>query len=611
MIFPVIIIINDYRKIFFKFTKYRYSLYSYGLNMLKKYFASAILLFLFLPVTGLNAQQLKFAVLGDSQFQNRDVFKEILNKVELLKPGIVLHAGDMIHGYTYNTDAAKKQWVSFKKQISVLSAPFYGAPGNHDVTTKESQPAYVDAWGKERLYYSFSKENCHFIMLNTFLDQVIDSIPRQELDWLKQDLQTAASKGENIFITMHSPFQLGEKGKFVRFHDLIKNYNVKGVFTGHYHVYDYRVIDGIPYFCINSSGNMGYKNHLAGRSHNFLYVTVNGSKVDYAVVTQDNIYPPDAVTAEDRARAAAYFGPDKTIIIENPDTAGYTREITVPLENRTDSAIVCSLTWKTKDYRWNFYPAAMNIRLEPKSTRQIKFTVEAPAGRFSRQDLPSLWVSTPFSTLSGYKTECQMKYQLFYPPRLTAKKAGQEIKLDGKPDEDEWAKAPSINELYTDAENTPEKEKTRVSVLYDKDYIYVGIKGSEPNPKALSAMAYGDIPLVFADDDFEIYFDTKRDLVNFYRLMVNPAGTILNSGPKGRYTFKFDVKTFTGDDYWSAEFRIPYSEIKADVPVKGTQWGFNVRRHRQQSEHVQSDWSKMSEFPPYEPEHFGVLRFEE
>jgi hypothetical protein len=32
-----------------------------------------------------------------------------------------------------------------------------------------------------------------------------------------------------------------------------------------------------------------------GRSHHFLWVTVDGEKVDIAILTKDNIYPPDFV----------------------------------------------------------------------------------------------------------------------------------------------------------------------------------------------------------------------------------------------------------------------------------------------------------------------------
>jgi len=64
-----------------------------------------------------------------------------------------------------------------------------------------------------------------------------------------------------------------------------------------------------------------------------------------------------------------------------------------------------------------------------------------------------------------------------------------------------------------------------------------------------------------------------------------------------------------GDKFWSAEFKIPYKEIKTKPPKPGDVWGFNVRRHRQQTEPAQRDWSKMRNFP-YQPQYFGLLKFD-
>jgi hypothetical protein len=198
---------------------------------------------------------------------------------------------------------------------------------------------------------------------------------------------------------------------------------------------------------------------------------------------------------------------------------------------------------------------------------------------------------------------------LFNPPVTSANKTESDIIIDGIDDEPVWQKVTGINELYINESNDPAEERTNIKLLYDSDNIYVFIKGEEPNPEGLTAVAYGEIPLVFGDDDFELFFDTNRDLTTFFRIMVNPAGTILSSSPEGRFTFNFDVKTHIGADYWSAEFKIPLSEFKIAENPEGKSWGFNVRRHRQQSEISQSDWSKMNTYPPYQPEYFGILRF--
>ncbi len=566
-----------------------------------------ILLLIFFSTGFLNAQSYKFIVWGDSQFQNPDVFEEIVKETELLKPSFVIHVGDMIHGYTYDINNARRQWKRFKKQISPLTVPFYPTPGNHDVTTKEIQPAYIEAWGKDKLFYSFDYKNSHFIILNVFLDQQFDTIPNNEFEWLKKDLEKAKNS-DNIFLSFHSPLYLNKSYNWKPVQDLLKQYNVKGIFTGHYHIYDYRLIDSIPYFCINSSGNMNFVNHLAGHTHGFLYVTVNGSKVDYAYMVDGKIYAADAVKPDEYKHSAKYFNDDKTIIISDPSVTAIDTTITVEISNNTDIERDYKLTWQTNNYKWNFSPWGDDFSLKPNDIEKIDFTLRGPKGSFLRDELPELKVESPYITLAGAKTESIYYFHLFNPPETAAKYTKEKINIDGIDDEASWKNDFEIDSLYVDFKKTAAEDETNIKVLYDDSNLYVYVKGDEPNPSGLASTAYGDIPLVFGDDDFELFFDTNRDLKTFYRLMVNPKGTILNSGPKGLFTFKFEVKTFVGNNYWSAEFKIPLSEIDAYIN-KGDVWGFNVRRHRQQADPSQSDWSKMQEHPPYQPEYFGLLKF--
>ncbi len=160
-----------------------------------------------------------------------------------------------------------------------------------------------------------------------------------------------------------------------------------------------------------------------------------------------------------------------------------------------------------------------------------------------------------------------------------------------------------------DTKGTLAPERTEARVLYGPDHLYVAIVGEEPNPGGLAALSHGEIPLVFGDDDFELFFDPQRNLKTYYRLMVNPAGTKFNSSPAGLFTVKYDVATHVGKASWSAEFRIPYSSLDTSRPEPGDVWGLNVRRHRQQADPAQRDWSKMDNFPP-QPVYFGLLEFQ-
>ncbi|MHB1688605.1 MAG: metallophosphoesterase [Ignavibacteriaceae bacterium] len=574
-----------------------------------KTYSFFIIFFLSSILFSTRAQEFKFVVWGDSQFENPATFEKIVKETELLHPAFVIHVGDMIHGYTYDINTAREQWRKFKKQISPLTVPFYPTPGNHDVTTKEIQPAYTEAWGKDKLYYSFDYKNSHFIIINAFLDQQFDTIPPVEYQWLLKDLEKAKNAG-NIFISFHSPLYMDPKFDWKPLQKILKKYHVKGIFSGHYHIYDYRVENGIPYFCINSSGNMDFNNFLAGHGHGFLYVTVNGNKVDYAFITKGKVYPPDAVKTGEFIRSPKFFNGDKTIIIDGPSKSSIKMNAEVPVQNRSNVERNYLLRWETKDYRWKFNPWGVNISVEPGQTKNVKFSISGPKGNFSRNDLPKLKVSAPYKTLAGIETKSVYYFHLFNPPQTFAKYTKEKINIERNNDRQTWDNVKGIDQLFNGHTGEPAKEKTHFKILYDDKNLYIKIIGDEPNPEKLSEIAYGDIPLIFADDDFELFFDTKHDETNFYRLMVNPKGTVLCSSPKGLFSFRFDVKTHVGKNYWSAEFKIPFSQLGMSRPKKGDIWGFNVIRHRLQSKIQQSFWSLMQYYLPYQPEYFGLLKFE-
>jgi len=556
-----------------------------------------------------NAQKFSFAVWGDSQFENQDTFEKIVKETELLHPDFVIHVGDMIHGYTYDINTAKEQWKKFKEQISPLTVPFYPTPGNHDVTTKEIQPAYTSAWGKNKLYYSFDYKNSHFIIINAFLDQQFDTIPPNEYQWLLQDL-AKAKRAENIFISFHSPLYMNPKFDWKPLQKILANYNIKGIFSGHYHIYDYRVENGIPYFCINSSGNMDFNNFLAGYGHGFLYVTVNDDKVNYAFITDGKIYPPDAVKTGEYTRSPVFFNQDRTIIIDDPSKHPIKMLAEVPVKNRSSIERSYQLTWETKDYRWKFDPWGENITVKPGQTKKVKFWILGPKGDFSRNELPKLKISAPYKTLSGIETVSVYYFHLFSPPIIFAEHTNEKINVKNY-NEKIWDNVKGIDQLFDGYNGKPTEQKTSIKVLYDDKNLYVKIVGDEPKPENLSSVAYGDIPLVFGDDDFELFFDTNHDQTNYYRLMVNPKGTILcSSSSKGLFSFTFDVETHIGKSNWSAEFKIPFAQLRKNKPSKGSVWGFNVIRHRLQSKIQQSFWSLMQYYLPYQPEYFGLLKFE-
>lgn len=550
----------------------------------------------------------KFVVWGDTQFQQPEFFDRVVKETELLQPAFVLHVGDMIHGYSYDPENVRRQWKRFKKQIEPLTVPFYPTPGNHDLTTPEIIPLYGEAWGEDRYYYSFDHENIHVIVLNIYSETEPGVINEEQMNWLREDLQKT-SDSANIFVSIHAPLHLDNTKEWKPVHEQLKKRPVRAVFTSHAHIYDHRVTDGIHYFCLNTSGITTLDNHLMGQSRHYLLVSVKKNDCKYAVITEDRIFPADAVPPGQYEKAETYLSENQTIPIPDPAKSEVRIPAEITIANKSPETRDYKLTWETDDYRWKFEPWGADFKLGSGEENNIIFQIHGPKDEFSRKELPRLRVETPYKNERGWSTVLKWYYHLFAPPEIRARKLNGDINLDGEMEEAAWRTAPAITRLHTDDEGATTTEKNVVKVLYDNENLYVGMWGEEPQPEGLSAYASGGIPLVFGDDDFEIYLDPNRDMETFYRMMVNPAGTTLSSGPEGLFTYDFYVETHIGQSFWSAEFRIPFSELNIDAPTEGDRWGFNVRRHRMQAEPSRRDWSWMQNYP-YQPGYFGLLRFD-
>lgn len=555
-----------------------------------------------------------FIVWGDSQLTHPDLFARVVRETELLRPDFVVQVGDLIHGYTYDPRRAEREWEIFKKQIAPLTAPYYPVPGNHDITTPEIDAMYGQAFNRPKpYYYSFDHGDIHFIILSSYEDQKFGIIGPEQEAWLRRDLEDN-KHAHNMFVAVHTAMHMeSDTEKWNHIHDLLTSYTVRAVFTGHSHIYDYEVRDGIHYFCVNSSGRLSYStaNAYTGFTRGYLIVKMEGTTPHFAWVSlEDGIHPPDYIASRGHRDASKHMEPDQTILIPNPAKSPVFIEVEAPIKNNAGMARDYTLTWECNDFRWSFEPRGAQLSsVAPEATALARFSIRGPQGQFKRGDLPRLRVDSPYTSPTGHTTTLTYFHYLFFPPETTARPLAGKFKFDGQTDDEAWQSMPAITQLEIDERGTSAPEQTKVQLAYDDQYLYAAITGDEPNPKGLAAFAHGDIPFVFGDDDFELYFDTNRDLTTFYRLMTNPKGTTLCSGPKGLFSFKFDVKTHVGKDYWSAEFRIPFSEIETPPARPGDVWGFNVRRHRQQADPPQRDWSKMQNFP-YQPAYFGLLRFE-
>ena len=159
-----------------------------------------------------------------------------------------------------------------------------------------------------------------------------------------------------------------------------------------------------------------------------------------------------------------------------------------------------------------------------------------------------------------------------------------EIVIDGSLDEAPWRQAPKIGDLI---QRIPEAgaeptEKTEVTLLYDKDNLYIGVMCYDSEPQRVLASEMARDASLRADDRLEIVLDTFRDQSNAFYFSTNPAGALVdglvfaNGETNNDWDAIWIVRTEQTDDGWSAEFAIPFKTL--NFPAGETAWGFNISR---------------------------------
>jgi len=196
------------------------------------------------------------------------LFTEAIETANKIKPDFVVICGDMVH-----SSDSEEQFQELMRISRLLNKDIklYWVAGNHDVGDKPTRAGlakYKEQFGEYN--YSFQEENCYFIVLNSSICYDPGSVPDEWdnlISFLEKELQIAASvQKRHKIIFMHHPLYLNDPNEgdnyFVipsvrraRIIDLITEYDVSAVFTGHLHRNNYRKIGNTE---LVSTGPVGF-----------------------------------------------------------------------------------------------------------------------------------------------------------------------------------------------------------------------------------------------------------------------------------------------------------------------------------------------------------------
>lgn len=179
-------------------------------------------------------------------------------------------------------------------------------------------------------------------------------------------------------------------------------------------------------------------------------------------------------------------------------------------------------------------------------------------------------------------------------PRATAVRRTADITLDGQLDDAGWADAPVISGLWQwqPDEASPAAQRTEVRIVYDDEAIWVAARMYDDHPSDIvGRLARRDAET--GSDLILIQFDPYHNHNGDASFSVNPAGTRWDGG-NGDESWDpvWQAKTRVDDTGWSAEMRIPFSQLRF-VPGSDAEWGFQIERftNRTNEDAVWSFWN--------------------
>lgn len=196
-------------------------------------------------------------------------------------------------------------------------------------------------------------------------------------------------------------------------------------------------------------------------------------------------------------------------------------------------------------------------------------------------------------------------------------------KIDGKLDDACWQNSAKTGGLiqFEPQRGEPATQPTTIYLVYDANKLYVAFECFKTDMNNLAANQTRRDSFFFSDDHVEVLIDTFLDGRNCYAFALNPLSTqtdqrFINEGANRRtgsssigtaisWDCNWEGQAAKGADSWTAEFAIPFAELRFSKGAETAIWGINFWRNDEVPAEEQT-WADLGE-RQYAVSKFGKL----
>ncbi|HEV8214915.1 MAG TPA: DUF5916 domain-containing protein [Gemmatimonadaceae bacterium] len=170
-------------------------------------------------------------------------------------------------------------------------------------------------------------------------------------------------------------------------------------------------------------------------------------------------------------------------------------------------------------------------------------------------------------------------------PSARAVRSSGTVQVDGRLDEAAWRTAPPVTDFTQSDpdEGKPASQRTEVRFLYDDAALYIGAKMYDSQGPTGVATRLVRRDASFDSDILDIEIDSYHDHLSRAIFQVNPAGSkadqigVGNSCCDESWDPVWQAATHIDEDGWTAELRIPYSQLRFAHDTVQV-WGLQIAR---------------------------------